>query len=315
MRSASLLFFLSALSLSGFLARAQQSRIYYDKKWVQLSTADNAAYYREYAPEAAQIKVTDYYINGTVQMTGALTISDSLKTGDYVYYNEAGAVQDQEHFLNGKKDGISKSFYPGGALAYEALYREGFRSGYCKAYDSTGGLLFKEYYIEDPERVRQLLAADTMQTGENSEGLQDGKSYYYYANGTLASEELFRDGKFLSANFFDASGRVVYYDHEAGSTLLHPVFLKGDYIAYLSRQVRYPKDAQKKRISGKVYVDFVIETDGAVSMVTVSKPVHPLLDEAATEAVKATSGLWKPGKRHNLPTRVRYSVPIYFNLK
>lgn len=314
MRNASLLL-LPALCLSGFLAQAQQSRTYFDKKWAPLATADNAAYYREYAPEAAQIKVTDYYINGKIQMTGALTVDDSLKTGDYFYYNEAGGIQDQEHFLNGKKDGINKSYYSGGVLAYEALYREGFRSGYCKAYDSTGRLLMKEYYIEDPDKVRQLLAADTTGSGEERQGLQDGKSYYYHTNGALASEELFRDGKFVSANFFDTTGRVIYYDHEPGSTLLHPVFLKGDYIRFLSQQVRYPKDARKKRVSGKVYVDFVIETDGTVSLVTVSKPAHPLLDQAAAEAVKTTSGLWKPGKKHNLPARVRYSVPIDFTLK
>ena len=83
---------------------------------------------------------------------------------------------------------------------------------------------------------------------------------------------------------------------------------------YLSQNVKYPDDAEKQKIEGRVIATFVVETDGTISNIEVVKPVFPSLD---AEAVRVLSGMpkWTPGKQSGKEVSVKYTVPINFNLK
>lgn len=84
--------------------------------------------------------------------------------------------------------------------------------------------------------------------------------------------------------------------------------------AWVQKRVRYPELASDSRIEGRVIITFVVEPDGSVSNVTVSRSVDPLLDEAAKEAV-AASPSWQAGMQRGRPVRVRFSIPIIFKLQ
>ena len=83
---------------------------------------------------------------------------------------------------------------------------------------------------------------------------------------------------------------------------------------YLSQNVKYPEDAEKQKVEGRVIATFVVETDGSISNVEVVKPAFPSLD---AEAVRVLSGMpkWAPGMQSGKVVRVKYTVPINFNLK
>ena len=83
---------------------------------------------------------------------------------------------------------------------------------------------------------------------------------------------------------------------------------------YITNQIKYPKVARRKGIQGKVYVNFVIDTDGSVSDVQVYKSVDPLLDSEAIRIVNSMPN-WKPGKQKGKPVSVSYTVPINFELE
>ena len=85
-------------------------------------------------------------------------------------------------------------------------------------------------------------------------------------------------------------------------------------IEYLSQNVKYPEDAKQQKIEGRVLATFVVETDGSVSNVEVVKPAFPSLD---AEAVRLLSAMpkWTPGMQSGKVVRVKYTVPINFNLK
>lgn len=304
------------MAVSNTLFAQIGSKIFYNKKWEQIPAGDTAAYYRIYTPRADQIDIRDYYINEVLQMSGQITLNDSLKTGLYKYYDKNGRLSSEMPYVKGKRQGKYRDYYPNGKLFYEVSYNENFQTGYRMGYDTLGALKFKEQYLDDPEQVRNIIAADTnwqRHPERDCHGLQNGKSYYYHPNGRLASEELYENGKFLSANFFDPSGKVVYYNHEANSTAARPVF-KGDYATYLSRAVQYPKEARKKKIEGRVIISFVVDQEGSVIQLSVVKSVHPLLDAEAIRVLESTSGLWEPAREHNLPVKVYFTSPINFRL-
>ena len=83
---------------------------------------------------------------------------------------------------------------------------------------------------------------------------------------------------------------------------------------YLSKNVKYPADAEKQKIEGRVLVSFVVNTDGSITDISVEKKAFPSLD---AEAVRVISGMpkWIPGEQKGQKVRVKYTVPLNFHLK
>ena len=85
-------------------------------------------------------------------------------------------------------------------------------------------------------------------------------------------------------------------------------------IEYLSSNIKYPADAQKQKVDGRVLVNFVVEKDGSITEVNVVKPGFPSLDAEAVRVVKAMPK-WKPGYQRGQAVRVQFTMPINFSLK
>jgi protein TonB len=84
-------------------------------------------------------------------------------------------------------------------------------------------------------------------------------------------------------------------------------------VTFLINNINYPKDARRKKIEGKVILQFNIKIDGSISNVIVVKSVDELLDEEAVRVIKQMP-LWKPGYQNAKPVTVRYTLPIMFRL-
>ena len=85
-------------------------------------------------------------------------------------------------------------------------------------------------------------------------------------------------------------------------------------IEFLQTNLKYPKDAIKQQVGGRVMVMFVVETDGTLSNVRVARKVFPSLDKEAVRVVKAMPK-WKPGKEKGRPVRVNFTLPVVFSTK
>lgn len=84
---------------------------------------------------------------------------------------------------------------------------------------------------------------------------------------------------------------------------------------YLQRSLRYPPDARQQRLSGRVFVRFVLTPQGRVSEAQVLKPLHPSLDTEALRVVAALPTWEQPGRRQGRPVRVALTVPVVFQLQ
>lgn len=95
-----------------------------------------------------------------------------------------------------------------------------------------------------------------------------------------------------------------------------PTFKGGDlnkFREWVQRRTNYPQSAVDNRIQGKVYLTFIVETDGTVTNVTVVKGVDPLIDREAVRTIES-SPKWNPGLQRGQPVRVRYSMALSFSL-
>ena len=84
-------------------------------------------------------------------------------------------------------------------------------------------------------------------------------------------------------------------------------------IEFLQANMKYPEDAAKQKVEGRVMVQFVVETDGSVTDVHVAKQVFPSLDAEAIRVVQAMPK-WTPGKDKGRVVRVKYNLPIVFRM-
>ena len=68
------------------------------------------------------------------------------------------------------------------------------------------------------------------------------------------------------------------------------------FYAYVGKQMKYPAQARRMGIEGKVYVTFVVGKDGALTDVRVLKGIGAGCDEEAVRVLSAAPK-WKPGKQ------------------
>jgi protein TonB len=82
---------------------------------------------------------------------------------------------------------------------------------------------------------------------------------------------------------------------------------------YLSKSVKYPSDALAVKITGKVFVSFVINEKGKVTDVKVLRGIGTSCDKEAIRVVNEMPD-WKPGVQNDEAVKVKYTLPIAFKL-
>jgi len=77
--------------------------------------------------------------------------------------------------------------------------------------------------------------------------------------------------------------------------------------------IKYPEEAKKNGVQGKVYVSFVVDEQGKVTDAKIARGVEPSLDK---ESLRVVNGLktWKPGKEKGKAVKVAYTIPINYAL-
>lgn len=83
---------------------------------------------------------------------------------------------------------------------------------------------------------------------------------------------------------------------------------------YLQENIQYPQLARDGGITGKVYVQFVVEKDGSITNVQVKRDIGGGCGDEAKRVVKAMPK-WKPGKVGGRTVRSQFVLPVNFNLR
>lgn len=78
------------------------------------------------------------------------------------------------------------------------------------------------------------------------------------------------------------------------------------------KNLKYPAQASRMGVEGRVFVQFVVDENGNVSEVKAVKGIGHGADEEAVRVIKLTK--WTPGKQRGRPVKVRMVMPILFQL-
>ena len=82
---------------------------------------------------------------------------------------------------------------------------------------------------------------------------------------------------------------------------------------FVSKKLKYPAQARRMGIEGKVFVQFVVDKDGSLTEVQAVKGIGAGCDEEAERVIKSAPR-WKPGKQRGRSVKVRMILPITFKL-
>ncbi len=83
---------------------------------------------------------------------------------------------------------------------------------------------------------------------------------------------------------------------------------------FLSKNLNYPRQAAAAGVSGRVYVSFVVNTDGSLTDVQVLKGIGFGCDEEAWRVITSMPR-WQPGRQSGRAVRVKFNLPISFSLE
>lgn len=83
---------------------------------------------------------------------------------------------------------------------------------------------------------------------------------------------------------------------------------------WLTKNLKYPRDAQKNKKEGKVVVQFIVNKDGTMSDLKVVKSAqYASLDREALRVMRKMPK-WTPGVQNDKPCRTMVCIPVVFKL-
>jgi len=83
---------------------------------------------------------------------------------------------------------------------------------------------------------------------------------------------------------------------------------------FLAKKIKFPRQARRMGVSGKVYVSFIIERDGSLTDLKVVKGIGAGCDEEVLRVLKLVPN-WEPARQRGNVVRQRMIVPVDFNLR
>ncbi len=195
------------------------------------------------------------------------------------------------------------------------------------SYTMEGKLIETAYYKRYVEPIYQRIKEGKSTLYYEEDGKT--KAIVLYDDGKLQSvKAYYPDGKLQREDSYDKKGKLkksFLYDTDGKATKnrdpweRQPQFPGGN-IALMNAvnsTLKYPENALDANITGRVILQFVIGKNGKITQTEVVRPVHYLLDKEALRVINEIGRkyTWKPGIEHGEKVRVRYTVPISFNLK
>jgi TonB family protein len=298
-------------------AQKKDTVVYYlQNSWEIVSTKDSADLFLVILPPDTNVDkslfvVNEFYKNGKIRLVGNSRTNDlNLKfQGTQIIFFRNGHKLRISNYDKGVPVGDVIEYYPNGKL-YNIKTFTSSKKAFLKQFnDSTGVISAKDgtgKWIEFNQSFNVIAAMGQIDNGVE-EGMWSGK-----INDSVSFENLFKRGKLISSS-------TIYKYKSDGDALTKvdtpPEFPGGAdaFGQFLGHTIRYPAAAIENNTQGRVIISFVVEVDGTLTNIRITKGVGDSIDEEAIRVIML-SPKWKPGILNGKQVRVAYSVPIQFTL-
>ena len=230
-------------------------------------------------------------------------ISGKSQIIDTFYFDINGKKTEKENAVkkavytyndNSKVSGMVKFIDANGSLISEIYYSN------IKENQKHGD--YKVYYPENKIQVHYKFNLNSLH----------GEQKMFHLNGVLKRNEYYRFGEMLSGKCYTSAGKdTTFYVYEV------PAKFPGGENAlykYVRKNTNYPKKAKRKKIEGKVFVEFTITTDGSIENAKIKSAADEILEAEALRVVNSMPK-WTPSYLDGKPVKSKYILPVTFRLK
>jgi TonB family protein len=302
---------------------AQRQNVYFLKnngKYVDSrDSADYIRIVREPDSASTLYNVFEYYLNGKMKLVGkSSTIDPPVFEGQCAGFYKSGLKRILTNYKKGLEVGSEYQFYPNGKPYLVKEYPDNndrynnINNNFLimDNLDSLGTVLVEKgngYYKGYDNEFKYINEEGPIKSGKR-DGLWKGD----FKNTKTTFAETYENGSLITGTATFEDGKTTTYVKSRG---VPPQFKGGleAFSRYLGSNIQYPDDARANNVQGKVILTFIVEKDGKISNVTVSKSVSPSIDTEAVRVIK-NSPAWVPGIQFGHPVRVWYNVPVSFAL-
>lgn len=87
----------------------------------------------------------------------------------------------------------------------------------------------------------------------------------------------------------------------------------GEFMKWLTRNLKYPSAAEQHKVQGKVLAEFIVNKDGSVTDVRIVRSLSRDCDEEALRVLRLMPR-WTAGIQNDKPCRTKVCIPIVFKL-
>ena len=139
----------------------------------------------------------------------------------------------------------------------------------------------------------------------------DGHLTTYWGNGKVKRKDLYQEDKEVEGKCFDESGNeITYYPFHKWAE--YPGGEK-ELMNFISRNLKYPVEAQEAGIQGIVVSMFNIDSTGQVTNIRTKKGLFPSMDHEALRVI-STLVRWIPGEVDGEKAPQGNTLPVQFRL-
>jgi protein TonB len=92
-----------------------------------------------------------------------------------------------------------------------------------------------------------------------------------------------------------------------------PVGGMSAFYKYVGEKMKYPAQARRMQVEGRVFCEFVVNRDGTLQDVKVIRGIGAGCDEEAIRVIQSAPA-WKPGKQRGKAVRSKFNLAIIFKL-
>ncbi|MFY7888222.1 MAG: energy transducer TonB [Spirosomataceae bacterium] len=241
-----------------------------------------------------------YFSNGQVENVKKTA---NIKTE----YFPNGRIKKINHLL-GDNQQKEIDWYPNGLVAAVKLIDIKLKSSvqYTSVWDTLGKQL-----LGSKASIVKFFEADEIQEGYIQNGFKQGIWHGKNKVGKIIYREQFNEGVFLLGETYIGKDTVNYKEVE-----IEPQYKEGlrAFSKYLAMNLKYPAKAQKQAVTGKVYIEFTVCTDGTLCDFNVLKGLGYGCEEEAVRVIKQSSGNWKPAIVRGKSEKRKITMPIGYML-
>lgn len=300
--------------LSANLVFAQETTVFYQSNSVVANSKDNAKFYVVYKPmDNGLVAYKKFSSTNTLLEKGSLQNMTTMeKEGEIYTYYKNGQVKDMVTYSDGLPNGKKIHYFESGKVNFVIDYKS---AGY--GLENANISVTKYLFCANPKGEVLLDSGNgtfyeydaeenVTQEGVVLNSLPDG-TWKGYENNRLAFKEVYKNGNMISGERYGADGQV--FSYTARNSRPEPKGGMNKFYNFIVSGLQSAVIEEENKVSGKVMLKFVVESNGKLQNIKVVNSSNPKLASLAVNVLNHAPK-WNPATQQGLPVEMAFYLPI-----